>query len=139
MVENQEVTHLTFFILRIRECEKRSNTHNIKSPICNKCAKGGKLSRHSARLTSVTVTHARVTPRMLVGDVTGPLRHDSYLLVLRFEDCLTRVVFRAVHQAALADADISNFNSYSSLKGSTGRVQLVCNVVRFKEALKNRI
>ena len=66
------------------------------------------------------VTHTRVTPRMLVRNVSGPFRHDSYLFILRVEDRLTGVVFRTLHQTALAHADIIHLYSNSSLKVASG-------------------
>lgn len=74
---------------------------------------------------------------MLVRYVGGPFRHDSYLLVLWFEDCLTFVVFRTVHQTTLAHANVPHFDTNISLEVATGGVQLVRDVLRRKEALQN--
>lgn len=76
---------------------------------------------------------------MLVRDVSGAFGHDSNLLVLLLEKCLARVILGTPHQAALADSDVSHCDAYSSLKVTTGRIQLIGDVTRFKETLQRTI
>lgn len=87
-------------------------------------------------LTCVAVTHAGMTSAVFIRDVGGPFRHDSDLLVLWFVHCLTFIVFRAVHQTALAHANVRHLDLYSSLEVTPGGIQFVCDMLGCEETLQ---